>query len=105
MYPSMLNGTFRKWLVYVVVVLSGNVTVSGLHAACFDRVFAGNAGLTVPAKSVFRLTSSCFRHVYGVPFWAICVVWAPSAFGRPIGCWPLTSPHRPYRLSKLWFSS
>jgi hypothetical protein len=67
MYGSMLNGAFRKWLVYVVVVPSGNVTVSGLQSGCFDRVFAGNAGLALPAKSVLRLTSSCLRQVYGTP--------------------------------------
>ncbi len=74
---------------------SGNVTVSGLQAARFESVFAGNAGLALPAKSVFRLTSSCLRQVYGTPVCATCVVWAALASPRPIGCWPLTSPHSP----------
>jgi hypothetical protein len=47
-----------------------------------------------------RLTSSCFRHVNGVPFWLTCVFSAAVAFALPF-----TPSHPPYRLSKLWFSS
>ena len=33
------------------------------------------------------------------------VVTPASAWGRPSTCWRPAFPHRPYRLSKLWFSS
>ena len=51
-----------------------------------------------------RFTSFCNRHWYASPFWSTWVVWAVSARERPLTRLPLTFPHRPYRLSKLWFS-
>src|SRR3954454_11005627 len=80
MYWSMLNGALVKWLWNVVpVVESVHVTDNG-----------GDV----------RLTSSWSRQSYRLPAWLTWTVWLVDVL-----CRPFTPGHRPYRLSKLWFSS
>src|SRR2546421_11120870 len=46
--------------------------------------------------------SFCFRQGKGTPFWSTCVWFGVLDAGDPSPCTPC---QRPYRVSKLWFSS
>src|SRR3954469_10710983 len=79
--------------------------VAGISGSIVNHVFLNalenECALSVHVEaSAARFTSFWRRHVYAVPCWSTCVVWAASAFFRPF-----TPSHPPYRLSKLWFSS
>jgi hypothetical protein len=64
MKSSIRNGSLVKWLSNgVAVVVSWQVALRG---------------------GVARLTSSCSRHVKGVPAWLTWVVCAASALARPL---------------------
>jgi hypothetical protein len=72
----MVNGRLMKWL---------SPATGSMH--CVESGLSGGGDV--------RFTSSCFKHVYGVPSCETWMVWSRSAWPTPFTLSPFTGPQRP----------